>query len=348
MLRGSLVLATLLGAAKSQCPDCHFDPSKLLEFSTNWHLVQADYSEGAVTTAAVPDDFLTEHGSMSVHVRNLQIKFDNHLSFPTPFAIGPVPLSGMQMHEEVHVNGATGQASFHLASPVVNLCFQLDGHIPVAQMEHAAIEQHIQQAELQGPQIATQMFHQISLDGETDMGPDPRVLFTESSHPAFFAPPCERSDERMMSMMNPPPRVSCQHLGMKFDHFVNSVGNQFAVRACEIADHSASQSLLASSPDAREFVVGRIAENQKRLQTMLHPIGFNTSSNFLQLEIADLMAPAQPCTTGELAEMPSSTFSTLQVAAFVVCSFVMGVAFTSAVVRKTRATSADDYHQVVA
>lgn len=47
----------------------------------------------------------------------------------------------------------------------------------------------------------------------------------------------------------------------------------------------------------------------------------------------------------ELAQMPSSALNTVQATAFIVCSLVMGVAFTL-VVSKLRKTSADDYHQV--
>merc|ERR1712071_329064 len=131
----------------------------------------------------------------------------------------------------------------------------------------------------------------------------------------------------------------------KMDNYVDSVGSQFVVRACEVSDHSRSQSLLAASPDAHEFIVNRIAEHQRRLQAVFHP-GLNSTLGAMQLEISDLMALPQPCTTDNLAQMSFTEISPLQVAVFTVCSFVMGAAATLAVVGKTRANSAGDYHQV--
>merc|ERR1712127_403202 len=135
-------------------------------------------------------------------------------------------------------------------------------------------------------------------------------------------------------------------VSLKMDNYVDSVGSQFVVRACEISDHSRSQSLLAASPDAHEFIVNRIAENQRRLQAVLHP-GLNSTLGAMQLEISDLMALPQPCTNDNLAQMPGTEIGPLQAVAFTVCSFVMGATATLAVVRKMSANSADDYHQVV-
>merc|ERR1711957_488423 len=136
-------------------------------------------------------------------------------------------------------------------------------------------------------------------------------------------------------------------LALKFDNYVSSVGNQFGVRACEIEHQTATQSLLATNPEARAFIAHRIAQHQRRLQAMLQPVGLNTRFNFIPLEIADLMIPAaKRCTTDELAQIPRKALSTLQLAAFSVCSFVIGIAATFAALRKKSVSLAGDYHQV--
>jgi len=259
----------------------------------------------------------------------------------------------MEVHEELHINGATGQASFHLASPIVNMCFQLDSHIPVAQMQHDMIESRLRDAEQR-----QHMFHQYTVDGQLVMGlrhdmiesrlrDGPQLAVTASSHPAFVLTPPGREVDRMMASFNPPPPADLRGpesmLAVKFENYVNSVGNQFGVRACGITDHSRSQSLLAASPEARKFVVYRLAQHESRLQAVLKNTGFN----FSPLEISDVMVPsAQPCTGAKLAQIPSTALSTAQTAAFSVCSFVMGLAITLTVIRKTHASSANDYHQV--
>jgi len=129
---------------------------------------------------------------------------------------------------------------------------------------------------------------------------------------------------------------------LKFDNYASSVGNQFGVRACEVESQVSTQNLLATNPDAREFVSNRIAQHERRLQALLEPVGLNTRFNFIPLEIADLMVPlAQPCTNEDLAQMPGTTFSTLQAAAFSVCSFVMAAVVTSAAMRRKTVTPAD-------
>lgn len=351
MLRGPLVLATLLDVAQSQCPDCAFDVTALEEFSTHYTAVSASMDEHlAITTQPLPDTFPQEEGTIALSARNLQVKFDSHLTFPTPFAIGPVPLSGMTIHEELHVDGSLGRASFHIESPIVNLCFQLDGLPPAAQMEHDQIEMYLQQGEQMGPQMAQQAFQHWELDGADDVGPTYHLLFTQSSHPAFLWPPPNPQELNMYRMFNPPPSEDLAvSLAATFDHYSSSVGNQFAVRACEIQSQSSSQSLLAGNPDAREFVVNRIRQHQRRLQSLLQPHSLGTRLNFVPLEIADLLVPAaQDCTNDELAQIPGKSFSTMQAAAFGVGSFVMGVAATFVAIRKRTVTPADDYHQVAA
>ena len=65
--------------------------------------------------------------------------------------------------------------------------------------------------------------------------------------------------------------------------------------------------------------------------------------------MADLMVPStHRCANEELAQIPHNEMSTLQVLAFSVCSFVVGISATFTAIRNKRVTTADDYHQVAA
>jgi len=454
--------------------------SALEEFSVDYNVVSfvnvGSREEGSIgfVTSPLPDTLPSEHGTIALHARNLQLKLDNHLTFPTgmpaPTGMPPFPpvLSGMEIHEELHINGATGQASFHIASPILNLCFQLDHLPPVAQMEHNMIDSQLQQAEQMGPVVMQHEGRSQSVDGEPCIGllerapvsgraadqadqawcavqcqaqgyccndpstgsdqmiscaqacmmrasgesmasmlvanggicdrqsssgcsltvmgqgysfcqscndlqpqcpsgvqssaecdfgaslvpPPPApdrssgsgatgILFTETTtHPKFIAFPF--GDTPGGHRLRPPVRQVLDSIALKFDNYASSVGNQFGVRACEVESQVSTQNLLATNPDAREFVSNRIAQHQRRLQALLEPVGLNTRFNFIPLEIADLMVPlAQPCTNEELAQMPGTTFSTLQAAAFSVCSFVMAAVVTSAAMRRKTVTPAD-------
>ena len=106
---------------------------------------------------------------------------------------------------------------------------------------------------------------------------------------------------------------------------------------------------MAASPEAQEFIVSRIRAHQTRLQALLEPTSLNTRFNFIPLEIADLMVPStRHCAADEIAQIPHNKMSAVQVVAFSVCSFVVGISATFAVLRNRRVTTSDDYHQVVA
>jgi len=294
----------------------------------------------------MPDTLPEEHGTIAVHARNLQLKTDSHATFPTPFAIGNLPLSGMSIHEELHINGATGQASFHLESPIVNACFQLDHLPPVAQMMQPQIEQNLQQGEQIAPMIFQQNGHMLSVDGNNLQCLLPHhgsavVCFSADSHPKLIGLDTSADMERAIHMP--------LNLGATFHNYASSVGNQFSVRACEIESQSATQDLLAASPEAREFIASRIRQHQTRLQALLEPRSLNMRFNFIPLEMADLMVPStHGCANEELAQIGHNEMSTLQVVAFSVCSFVVGISATFAALRSKRVTTADDYHQVSA
>jgi len=376
MFRGPIVFATLVGVAQSDSAlgddctiwgNCAFDVAALEEFSVDYNVVVfTEVTNGFATrlpatgfvTSPLPDTFPSEHGSIALHARNLQLKLDSHATFPNGMpAIGGVPFSGMEIHEELHINGATGQASFHLASPVLNLCFQVDGLPPVAQIQHDMIDHQLQQAEQMVPVFIQDLGRSLSVDGEPCIGTAVRIqqnegsaggtgngavvfLFTENTtHPKLVALPL--GETQAGRHLTPELRRLLGSIALKFDNYADSVGNQFSVRACEVESHTSTQSLLASNPDAREFVQHRVAQHQRRLQALLEPVNLNTRFNFIPLEISDLMVPAaQPCTNEELAQVPGTTVSTLQAAAFIVCSFVMAVVVTSAAMRKKTVTPA--------
>jgi len=386
MFRGPVVFATLAGAQQfdgrfgDPCQSCAFNVTALEEFSADYTVVtfteptawtdstgaRTGWGQTGFITSPLPDTFPSEHGTIAVHARNLQLKLDSHSTFPTPFAIGqpghplpPLSLSGMEVHEELHINGATGQASFHLESPIVNLCFQLDHLPPVTQQQHDMIDGMLQQAEQMGPAIIQQRGDLVSVDGEQLVGltatspPPLAILFTaDTTHPKFIttALPWDVRHALENGLFDPVPSDELvDRIALKFDNYSSSVGNQFSVRACEIESQTATQSLLATNPEVREFLANRISQHQKRLQALLEPAALNTRFNFIPLEIADLMIPAAAhCANDELAEIPGSALTTLQVAAFSVCSFVMGITATFAVLRKKTVTLADDYHQVSA
>jgi len=354
-----LVSATLLLGAHGQptgCPDCAFDLTALEEFSTDFHFVTTNDPESwpqeGATTAPMPADFPIERGSIAVNARNMQLKLDSHATIPPngDFNRNPLlqslPLAGMEIHEELHLNGATGQASFHVESPVLNLCFQLDHFPPVAHIMHDQIDMQLQQAEQIAPMIFQQHSGHINLDGQEVMyTPGPMIprnsglsalLFTDSSHPALLA----------FEGYIP---IGLHHVAVKFDGYSGTTGNQFGVRACEIESHTATQSLLAANPKARDFVASRIAQHQRLLQGLLEPEGMNTRFNFIPLEFAESMMSTTPaCTNDELVQSPGTQSSTSQVAVLSVTSFVMGVAAAFAAIRKKHVTPADDYHQVTA
>jgi len=354
MYRGPLAFAALVGtvAAQRGCPDCAFDLRALEEFSVDFSVVMTafhdNYDSASVTTQPPPEDAdgMTDHGTFAVHARNLQLKLDNHFRFPDHMPeharAGPLPLAalaGVTVHEELHINGLTGQASFHLGSPALNLCLQVDHLPPVAQLAHDQIEQSLQQAEQIVPEIIRQYGGQCTMDGTPAMA---LQLLDHGTPLAVLVFDANSSAPLLVGLDRP-------NVGLKFDNYVASVGDQFSVRACEVETHSATQSMMAADPESREFIASRIAEHQQRLQALLEPAMLNTRFNFIPLELADQMIPpaAQPCITNDLAQIPSRTEGTFQTVVFSVCSFVMGMA-TLGALHKKRATPAEAYYQVSA
>jgi len=338
------------------CTDgtCPFDVQAFEEFSVDYDVVSVSHVAGGLATAPLPSSLPSEHGSIAVHARNLQLKVNSHSSIPA----GMVPpglfppgimdtMTNADIHEELHVNGLTGQASFHLASPIVNMCIQIDNLPPVAQMQHVQIDGSLHQAEQSAPAIIQNLGRHLVVDGKPSIGifspPDDWFVVSNSlqhtTQPELVTLPVDHT-------------VHALSVGVKFHNYDNTVGSQFGVRACEVESQSATQSLLVSNAEAREFVASRIVDHQRRLQAVLEPQVINTRFNFIPLELADLMmAPmtpdGQPCSSDLAATSPKDT-NILQVVSFGVCTFAMGVATTYGALRKKSAVSADVYHEVSA
>jgi len=342
------------------CTDgtCPFDVQAFEEFSVSYDVVTVSDVAGGLATAPLPSSAPSEHGSIAVHARNLQLKVSSHSSFPPrtfpPFILPPGlmdTMSNADIHEELHVNGMHGQASFHLSSPIVNMCIQIDNLPPVAESHQwqAQFDASIQQAEQMVPAMIQNMGQHLVVDGEPSIG-----IFAPPDN-WFVVRPVLQSGQHTthpelvtLPPLGPPGRALS--LGVKFDNYTAEVGNAFEFRACEVESHSATQSLLSSNPEAREFVANRIADHQRRLQAVLEPRALNTRFNFIPLKIADLMmdpmAP-EPCSS-DLAETSPKETSFLHMVSLGVCTFAMGVATTYGALRKKSVVTADAYHEVSA
>jgi hypothetical protein len=342
----------------SLCTDgsCPFDVQAFEEFSVDYDVVlvsdvtdhQTELQLTRLATAPTPSTFLSEHGSIAVHARNLQLKVDSHATFPEgmfppdhyPPAVNAIlgQMMGADIHEELHVNGLTGQASFHMSSPIVNMCIQIDNLPPVAQIQHAQIDANLHQAEQFAPALIQNGGRHLIVDGEPSIG----IL----AGPGNWFVVSNATRPELVTILAPTPVM----LGVKFHNYENTVGSQFGVRACEV-ESLGTQSLLSSNPEAREFVASRIADHQRRLKAVLEPQAINTRFNFIPLEIADLMmapiAPGgQPCPS-DLAETSPKDTSILQMVSLGVCTFTMGIATTYGALRKKSVVSADAYHEVL-
>jgi hypothetical protein len=294
-------------------------------------------------------DAISEHGSVAVDVRTLQLKLDNHIIFPpeNEMELPPVPppvqmlvhlLAGHEIHEELHINGANGQASFHLASPILNACFLVDVP-PPPPIPQEQMEAQLGQAQGLAQNVFDHEGHPGTVDGTSGHGiaiHNGHTLFVldDDSHPLLVVPNFDGE-------FNP---------ALKFSNYVDSVGDQFGVRACAVEAQSATQTMLAENPEVRNYVAGRIAAHQSRLQALLEPKLLNTRFSFVPLEVMELMmAPApKPCGNDVLAETTPMGLSSFQTVVFSVCSFVMGIAATYGTLRKKAVSSPSDYHEVCA
>lgn len=330
-------LAVLSGSGIAQV--AHLDLTALEEFSADfdvgslWHDRSAP---NAVRFLSQQPGAPQDHGTIAIHARNLQLKLDNHMILPpgmwTGGPTGPnnpilAQLGGTDVHEELHINGATGQASFHVDSAVLQVCIQIDQLPPVAQIAHDQISAQLQQAEqisqmVEAVPVTLQLCNSCASSPANaligpPLGPHHRselFIFNDESQPVLVT-------------VDPGPAGGP---ALKFSNYTNTVGNQFEVRACEVESNALSQSLLASDPEVRQYISSRIAEHQSRLQALLEPAMLNTRFNFIPLAIKDLMmVPAgQPCSNDMLTEVSPRTLSSFEVVVMGACSFVMGMIVT--------------------
>merc|ERR1712028_255279 len=130
-------------------------------------------------------------------------------------------MMGVDIHEELHINGATmpGQASFHLSSPLLNICIQID-NLPIPPQASAMVDANLQQAEQMAPMIMQMSGGHFSVDGETGMGlvgdggrlnvnaPN-MLIFSDESHPELL-------------MVSPDSRLPI--IGVKSSNYADTVG----------------------------------------------------------------------------------------------------------------------------
>jgi len=351
MFRGVLACGVLGALGQQGCPDCNLDVTALEKFSTNFEvkLYQIDPSDastgwhpnfcGSVITMPLPPMLPTEHGTIAVDARNFYAKISSDVQFPTPFSAGPVDLSGHHVRAELHVNGIAGKASWHLDSQMVKGCITVDLPPPItdqiAQMA-PMIDAQLQQAEATAPMMAQQMGLSGSVDGEDCVflgSVDGAAQFgivgfsKTHSHPLVVVTPC---------CGHPPGR----NLALKFSDYSDSAGDE-SIRACQIAEQDAMQTFLTSSPDARAFVTSQIAQHQRHLQATLQPKSLNTRFNFVPLELAELLVPAEQHCASALAETPAQSVSVAGTVVFAMFSFFVGVAVNQGLMRQRKVALAD-------
>ena len=114
MYRGPLVFAALIGSGSADCDGCTIDLTALEEFTSDYDLVMAMLaSEYVVTTSSLPLNLPSDHGTVAVHARNLQLKLDNHLAIPAdfqaPWARNPI-LSQLLGHEIQEASKSVSQS----------------------------------------------------------------------------------------------------------------------------------------------------------------------------------------------------------------------------------------------
>jgi len=344
MFRGVLACGVLGALGQQGCPDCNLDVTALENFSTNFEvkLYQLDPSDRSVITMPLPPMLPTEQGTIAVDARNFYAKISSDVQFPTPFSAGPVDLSGHHVRAELHVNGIAGKASYHLDSQMVKGCITVDLPPPItdqiAQMA-PMMDAQLQQAEAIGPMMAQQMGFSSSVDGEDcvvfgneyrregDQAQVGNVGFSKThSHPLVVFTTGEAGLPGQMAL--------------KFSDYSDSAGDE-SIRACQIAEQDAMQTFLASSPDARAFVTSQIAQHQRHLQATLQPKSLNTRFNFVPLELAELLVPAEQHCASALAETPAQSVSVAGTVVFAMFSFFVGVAVNQGLMRQRKVALAD-------
>lgn len=338
------------------CDDsCQLDLAPIEKFTADYEIVNVTRPDpygnpGEYVTGALPADIPSDHGTLAIRIRDLQLKLDNHFVIPDDMEIpagpdGPDPfmeaLLGQDIHEQLYINGRDSRASYSLASPILNMCIQVDvpGWVPI---DDDAMEENLQQAQDAASTMVQQTGLQVTVDGQEDIAVpglegEVWVVSAGKSYPDMVV--------TQVDLQTGEVGRTGSLIGMKFSNYVRSVGNQFDVRACEITDQSATQTTLAGNAQAREFIASRIATHQRRLQALLEPKGMNTRFNFIPLHFLSLMVPAVPkvCTNDVLAETAPMGASILQTGLLGVGSCAMGFAASFGALRKKGLPSTDGY-----
>lgn len=316
------------------CADCNFDLTVLEEFTTQWVDVKLENYEHPVDghyvlTTAPPVSLPQSHGSLAVHARNLQLKLDSDTTMQENFALGGLPLGGANIHEEIHMNGATNQASYHLSSPILNLCVLLDapsGLPPVSQIQADQVNQMLDQAE----QIATPLIQNNGYTGTIDgvdavslaggHHPFVAVAFDMDSHPSLlYVEPSPNEVNMWYHLMTPhPDRDELDAMGLKFTGYEGSVGDAFSVRACSIETQSATATMLSSNTELKDFAKNRVSRHTANLQRLLQNPGLNTRFNFLDFNLAEKLFPeSNDCGSVLVEKTESSGFTGVSVFSYV-------------------------------
>lgn len=322
------------------CPDCNFNLQALEEFSVNWELAKVEGSDGAFTTTGTFETMpATEHGTIAVHARHLQLKLTANVEIAEGVTLGAphIPIGGQSIHEELHIDGQANRASFHFDSSVFKGCILLDapaGIPPAAQMAAPQVNQNLAQAEQMAPQLAQQFATHGTVDGEAAVifAPPhvppriighPMVAFSDETHPLLVGIPVGPQDENMVNTLyNPPPSLQdLGSMGIKFTDYTSGVAGQFDERACTIAGHSATISVIATNPELKSLMQHRVAVHENNLRSILETSLINTRFNFIPLDLTQRMFQvSESGCSDSLFERPSSN-----VVPAGLFSFAMGV-----------------------
>jgi len=342
MFRGVFACGVVgaFGQPVQPCSDCTFDVSALENFSANFEVRMFDMQQSTFTTSPLPPMLPTEQGSIAVDARNFYAKLDSHLQFPTPFTLPSMPmldLSGHQIHEELHVNGIAGTATYHLESQMLNACIRVD--LPPAVTAQVAAVQpmmdaQLQQVEAMASMMVQQVGMQVSIDGEDG------IMLMGGTGGVVGNVGFSKTDTHPLIAIGNPGFFGGLPVAVKFMDYSNSAGEE-SIRPCEIGEQEAMQSFLSSNPDARAFVRSRVAQHQLHLQATLQPKSLNTRFNFVPLEFVDLLVPAEQHCPSALAETPTQSFSVAGSVVLGLFSFSMGVAVSVGLVRQRKVALAD-------
>jgi len=242
-------------------------------------------------------------------------------------------VSGHHIHEEVHVNGIAGKASFHFDSPMVKGCITVDLPAPLADQISAMapmMDAQLQQAESMAPMIVQQVGFPNSVDGDDCVMLEIRGASDADVLQVGFSK--YESHPKVVVDVGAPGLFGA--LAVKFSDYHSHVDE--STRACEVEGQETMQTFLSSSPEARSFVTSRIDQHQHHLQALLQPKALNTRFNFAPLELVKLLVPVEQDCASALAETPIQSFSVAGSVVLGIFSMSMGVAVSQGLMRQRK------------